>query len=364
MLIRGHYWTLAPAIKFAIFPPSSCETRSWSYPIEDSSGHEVTLSGQWRENTGAKTLGVVIHGLGGNPTSASVLQIANAMEQRGWSTLRYAMRGSENGLDFYHSGLSRDVILALSDPRFAHYEEIFIVGLSLGGHITMRLAANDTLDDRVVALAAVCAPLDLDACARFIDKPSAYIYRNYVLGGLREHYELVAKQGGPAPISLERMRQIRTIQEWDALVTVQRFGFDDVTHYYASQAAMHLLDKIERPPPRCKIRWCPPRPRWSRSSLLRKLWTCGGSPGEDTSTSPRSWIWASLASSAPSPPRSSAGSNPDDRARVSYNSSPAITTLASTPLIHPSLEGTLDAKAPHWLAPPAPADDLVCVWPG
>lgn len=247
MLIRGHYWTLAPAIKFAIFPPSSCETRSWSYPIEDSSGHEVTLSGQWRENAGAKTLGVVIHGLGGNPTSASVLQIANAMEQRGWSTLRYAMRGSENGLDFYHSGLSRDVILALGDPRFAHYEEIFIVGLSLGGHITMRLAANDTLDDRVVALAAVCAPLDLDACARFIDKPSAYIYRNYVLGGLREHYELVAKQGGPAPISLERMRQIRTIQEWDALVTVQRFGFDDVTHYYASQAAMHLLDKIERP---------------------------------------------------------------------------------------------------------------------
>jgi predicted alpha/beta-fold hydrolase len=247
MPIHGHYWTIAPAIKLALFPPRSHETRAWTYRIEDASGKEVLLTGQWREISESKTLGVVIHGLGGNPTSASVLQLANAMEQRGWSTLRYAMRGSESGLDFYHSGLSRDVLHALSDPRLAHYDEIFIAGLSLGGHVTMRLAASDALDDRVAALAAICAPLDLDACARFIDKPGAYLYREYVLGGLREHYERVVKNGGPAPISLERMRQIKTIQEWDSLVTVQRFGFETATQYYASQTAIHTLDRIERP---------------------------------------------------------------------------------------------------------------------
>jgi predicted alpha/beta-fold hydrolase len=247
MPIHGHYWTIAPAIKLALFPPRSRETRAWKYQIEDESGLQVLLTGQWREISDSKTLGVVIHGLGGAPSSASVLQIANAMERKGWSTLRYAMRGSQSGLDFYHSGLSKDVTRALTDPRFARYDEIFIAGLSLGGHITMRLAASDNLDDRVVALAAICAPLDLDACARFIDKPGAYLYREYVLAGLRDHYERVAKNGGPAPISLERMRQIKTIQEWDSLVTVQRFGFDTATQYYASQTAIHTLDKIERP---------------------------------------------------------------------------------------------------------------------
>ena len=132
MPIHGHYWTIAPAIKLALFPPRSRETRAWKYQIEDESGLQVLLTGQWREISDSKTLGVVIHGLGGDPSSASVLQIANAMERKGWSTLRYAMRGSQSGLDFYHSGLSKDVTRALTDPRFARYDEIFIAGLSLG----------------------------------------------------------------------------------------------------------------------------------------------------------------------------------------------------------------------------------------
>ena len=255
MPASAHFWTVAPRLRPLVVAPEPSE---WSTVVDDPQVGPVTLSGLLREEPGADSLLLFVHGIGGSAQSRYCLAVARAASLVGISCLRYSMRGCDRrGGDYYHAGLSADLGRALASPALAHYSRVYLLGYSLGGHVALHYAcsaigacasnaAAHGPDPRVAAVAAVCSPLDLAAAARAIDLPSRWPYRRYVLRNLLEIYAAVAATR-PVPVPIEVAGRFTRLRQYDDLVVAPRWGFAGADDYYARAAVAPALKSLAVP---------------------------------------------------------------------------------------------------------------------
>jgi predicted alpha/beta-fold hydrolase len=240
--LSGHGWTIGVWLRYTVRPDLAPPASDWAVVAEDPKLGAVRLTGKIR-HVESKTLVVLVHGLGGDIEAPYMIAGARAAERVGFACLRLNLRGADRrGEDFYHAGLTADLHAAVSSAELARYEELFVLGYSLGGHLTLRYA-TDGPDARVAAVAAVSPPLDLDLSARSFDRAGCDIYRRNVLAGLKEIYASVARRR-PVPTPLAEARRIRKIREWDDRVVAPRYGFRDAEHYYRSVSVAPHFESI------------------------------------------------------------------------------------------------------------------------
>jgi predicted alpha/beta-fold hydrolase len=235
---HGHWWTITPDLlgRVRLHKPAD---RPWStlVPAHPDGEARLRIAG---ELGGPRSgdLFILVHGLGGDAERPYMLDAAMALQARQRATLRLSMRGAgRSDPDFYHAGLASDLEAVLADPSLKSYSRMFVIGFSLGGHIAIHLALRGQSDPRLQGIVTLCSPLDLARNVELLDVPSGWIYRRFVLNNLAKIYMRVH---GHAP-------RFRTIREWDSLTVVPRFGFDDVEHYYSSQAAGPHLREARLP---------------------------------------------------------------------------------------------------------------------
>ncbi|MDH5676222.1 MAG: alpha/beta fold hydrolase [Myxococcales bacterium] len=271
MPLSGHLWTIGASLRHRVRPAHAPEAMPWATTLIDPDQGQVRLRGLYRRVPGADRCAIVVHGLGGTTDTFYCVAAARAVEARGWSCLRLALRGADRGGDdFYHAGLVEDLAAAVTSPELAHYERIYLLGYSLGGHLCLRYG-QCAPDRRVAALAAVCPPLDLARGAQGIDQRRSVVYRRHVLSGLNEIYAAVAARR-PVPTPVEEVMQATTIRAWDALTVVPRYGFDNVDHYYGTMSAGPQLHALQRPALIVHSEHDPMVPVWSyRDHLQREL---------------------------------------------------------------------------------------------
>jgi len=245
--LGGHLWTIAPELRDRMRPHVAPPSSDWSISVDDARLGAIRLGGRVRHEPGADTLLLVVHGLGGSSESPYVRRAAAAAAERGWSCLRIDLRGADGrGEDVYHAGLCSDPIAALREASLARYARVLVLGYSLGGHVTMRLAIEGG-DPRVRAVVAVCAPLDLDATSRAFDRRRVWIYRSHVLRALKATVQSVVARHGDVGWDLPAVMRVKTIRDWDAKVVVPRHGFADVDDYYARASAGPRLHELAIP---------------------------------------------------------------------------------------------------------------------
>lgn len=231
----------------ALRRPSAPPSLPWETLCRDPAIGPVRLTGALSERPGAVGMALLVHGLGGSSESPYLRTAAAAAAAAGLSALRLNLRGSDRrGGDYFHAGLTDDLRAALASPAVAAAPRVVLLGYSLGGHLALRYLTEDDVDPRVVAAAAVCAPLDLDAGARAIDAPGRWLYRRYLLRHLEEIYAEVARTR-PVPVPPARVRQVRRLREFDGLVIAPRFGFRDAEDYYARMSVGPRLGRLARP---------------------------------------------------------------------------------------------------------------------
>lgn len=227
----GHVATVSGFARGVLRPDPEPAGRAFSTSIDDRALGRVQIDGHLA-NGDARSLVIVVHGMGGQITSAYAVRAARVAVEAGHAALRLNLRGaSGDGADLYHAGLGDDLAQLMRAPDLARYERIAILGYSLGGHITLRHAADGPHDPRLVAVAAVCPPIDLDRGTIAIQRLDRRPYQEFILRSLRKQLVEVRARH-PELVPAVDPASIRSIREWDERVICPRFGFPTLEAFY------------------------------------------------------------------------------------------------------------------------------------
>ncbi|GEM_PF-109617 len=187
---------------------------------------------------------VLVHGLESSSAAGYMKSSAQAVLEAGFSAHRFNLRscGGAPSKTGYHSGLTSDLLAYLRFLRSETRAPIFLVGFSLGGNVSLKLAGELGGEGREL-LAGVCAvstPIDLSACVRRLEHPSNFIYHRRFVLRLKRRIRRLSPE-------IQGLNSIKTVREFDDRITAPAFGFRDAEHYYTTQSCWQFFDEIRVP---------------------------------------------------------------------------------------------------------------------
>jgi predicted alpha/beta-fold hydrolase len=189
---------------------------------------------------------VLLHGLEGSGKSGCVRGMAAAALGQGFAVHRFHMRtcgGTERLCStLYHAGLTSDLLAVLRHFQSEGRAPVFLVGFSLGGNVALKLAGElGDAGSLVAGVAAVSAPIDLEASARRIGEPRNRVYeRRFVR-------RMIARLCATGRYSPADFVGLRTLWAIDDRITAPAFAFGDAANYYRTQSAIGYLPGIRVP---------------------------------------------------------------------------------------------------------------------
>jgi predicted alpha/beta-fold hydrolase len=196
---------------------------------------------------------VLLHGLEGSLRSHYVTGIlAEASHARfNAHVLMFRSCGSAANRTkrFYHSGDTEDARLVIESLAAEHpLSQFFLAGVSLGGNVLLKYLgeAPESVPANVIAAAAVSVPYDLSRSAATIDRGFSRVYQRFFLRTLKAKVAEKSRHFADLP-SAELMKRVRTMAEFDDVVTAPIHGFDGAEDYYARSSAFRFLAGIRVP---------------------------------------------------------------------------------------------------------------------
>jgi hypothetical protein len=195
---------------------------------------------------------LLLHGLEGSSTAHYMRGIADKAWAAGWNIIRLNQRncGDTEHLSrgLYHSGLTNDPLHVMREIGDTDgIRAIVVVGYSLGGNLTLKLAGE--LGDSFPALKAVCAvspTMDLAVCVDALERRSNIAYEWNFVRRLKARMRRKAALF-PGEFSLDPLRRIWTVRQFDEAYTAPHHGFRDAADYYHRASAIRVVDRIRVP---------------------------------------------------------------------------------------------------------------------
>lgn len=198
---------------------------------------------------GADRVVVISHGLEGSAGRAYVRGMARALNQHGWDVLAWNLRGcsgeANRNLRLYHSGATDDLDAVAQHARRS-YDEVALVGFSLGGNLTLKYLGEQGADAPIARAVAFSVPVDLAASSGALGRWQNGLYMRYFLRSLRRKVQTKAAQF-PEAVSTEGLRRIRDFQGFDDRYTAPLHGFADAADYWHQSSSKHFLPAIRVP---------------------------------------------------------------------------------------------------------------------
>jgi predicted alpha/beta-fold hydrolase len=250
LLGNPHLMTIAASFWLRRFPRLP---RGVSRDFEVEPGSRVRGECHWQERPDEHPTLVLLHGLEGSSESGYILGTAEKAYVAGFNVVRLNQRncgGTEQLTPtLYHSGLSCDIRAVLLDLiRKDHLPDIFAAGFSMGGNLVLKMAGEfgDGAPGEIRGFVAVAPAFDLAACADALAEPQNFLYEHHFVTRLKRHMRYKARLF-PERYAVDGMRGIRSVREFDDVITARFCGFKSADDYYAQSSALQLVDAIRRP---------------------------------------------------------------------------------------------------------------------
>lgn len=250
LLKNGHAMTVAAAFwprRFALPTP---ERRL--FQVEE--GTQLLAQCHWQPGNGRDVpVIVIVHGLEGSSESNYVRGVAEKAYGRGFHVVRINQRncgGSERLTPtLYNSGMSDDYRAVLEELADGDgFSQIFFAGFSMGGNLVTKMTGEfGRRAPKVLrGICAVCPPIDLAACADALQKRNNYFYQRHFVANLKSRYARKAALF-PQQYSRDGFPKIRTVRQFDDLITAPCFGYRDAQEYYEAASARKVIAAIAVP---------------------------------------------------------------------------------------------------------------------
>ena len=196
---------------------------------------------------------VLLHGLEGTARSHYARGALAEAYRRGWGAHLLLFRSCGDTPNrtrrFYHSGETGDLGMVVQRVLKDHDgAPIVLAGYSLGGNVLLKWLGEQgaKAPSRIRGAAAISVPFDLARGSRHIQRGFARVYEAHFLRSLkRKTFEKLGRF--PDIADPARVAAIRTLYDFDEVVTGPLHGFAGAEDYYARSSALGFLARIRVP---------------------------------------------------------------------------------------------------------------------
>ncbi|MDF1876326.1 hydrolase [Sulfurimonas sp. SAG-AH-194-L11] len=198
---------------------------------------------------------ILFHGLTGSFESPYIQGIMQELSNNGFNSVLMHFRGcatQENLLPrSYHSGETHD---ALEFIQSLHAEspqrKLYGVGYSLGANMLLKLLGEVQEKSLLCRVVAVSPPMQLDICARTMNRGFAKYYQYRLLKDLKKALDKkYDKHDMQKLLNFKRthIKKLNTFWKYDDTFTAPIHGFNSADEYYEKCSSKQFLKDIRTP---------------------------------------------------------------------------------------------------------------------
>ena len=241
---NGHLQTIIPGL-FRRIKIKGLKRERWETPDGDF------IDVDWLKKS-VKRLVILCHGLEGDSRRPYILGMLKTLAAKNFSTLSWNFRSCSGEINklrkFYHSGATEDLhfVVHQAIERFKP-KEIFIIGFSLGGNLTLKyLGENRNLSPLIKKAVVISVPIDLASSCRKMMNYENRLYEIRFLRSLKGKVILKEKLM-PGSFDLKPLSSIQHLWDFDDIYTGPIHGFKNAPDYYEKCSSINFLKKISIP---------------------------------------------------------------------------------------------------------------------
>jgi hypothetical protein len=243
ILFNAHLETIYPAL-FRKVEISPYHRERISTPDNDF------LDLDWLKRGSSKVV-IISHGLEGSSHRAYVKGMAKVFFANCFDVIAWNYRGCSGEMNktlrFYHSGATDDLEIVIQHALQLGFEEINLVGFSLGGNISLKYLGenSDAIHSAIHRAVVFSVPMDLDTSCQKISSASNFIYSNRFLKSLK--YKIKWKASMMDGLDVAKVDKIKSIEEFDDRFTAPLHGFNGAKDYYKKCSSIFFVEGIQVP---------------------------------------------------------------------------------------------------------------------
>lgn len=194
---------------------------------------------------------VLSHGLEGDSGRHYILRPAKLFSTRGWDILAWNNRscsGEMNRLPrFYHHGATEDIAAVIDRALTEEYEEIVLVGFSMGGGMQQKYLGERAVDQRIKGAVSFSVPCNVWDSACTLSKPQNRFYERRFVSKLKKKVMQKALLM-EMPIDLEALQKATNFQTLDETFTLKiHTEYKDAMDFYDKITSDQYLPDIKIP---------------------------------------------------------------------------------------------------------------------
>lgn len=194
---------------------------------------------------------ILCHGLEGDSRKNYNNACANYFIEKGYSVFAWNNRscGGEMNLlpKLYHHASIEDLESVINHVLDEHFDEIFLVGFSLGGDQIMNYLGRRKIAHNVKAAVAISAPFQLKSSAQKIQGGISKIYLSRFIRKIRAKIQYKAQQF-PNLISQDVSKNIKSFEDViDRFIVPVHGEYSNLEDYYLKASPAYSVDGIEIP---------------------------------------------------------------------------------------------------------------------
>jgi uncharacterized protein len=221
--------------------------------FEVEPGTKILAAAHWQPQPKNSPTLVLVHGLEGDIKSEYMLGAADRAFSQGFNVIRVNQRncGGSDKLTktLYNSGLSNDylaILIELIDRD--ELPAIFFGGYSMGGNLVLKMAGElgPAAPPQLRGICAVVPALDLALCVDACGLPRNRLYNWHFVTSLKRRMHRKDKLF-PGLFDLSGLGKVRTLRDFDNVITAPNCGYRDADDYYFRASAVRSIYRISVP---------------------------------------------------------------------------------------------------------------------
>ena len=199
---------------------------------------------------GNPKLAIISHGLEGSSDRYYIRRMAAFFHQNNWDICAWNTRGCSEEMNrllvLNHHGFHSDLKEVVDHALSFDYPEIVLIGMSMGGNLSIKYLAEEEIDDRVLGAATFSVTGDMAKMTHALEKKSNWLYKKSFLKKMKEKIlQLYHKH--PGKFSIDALADVNTFEAFHQEFTVPLDRFESLDNFYWQASANHYIPHIKKP---------------------------------------------------------------------------------------------------------------------